>query len=346
MTIAANSVGYGHLSRCINLAKATRQAGAYAEFLLLGDASAAQRLDQAKFACRLLPYSTVSSGEGALDLRLSGMFDGVIVDFTCPPVLANIDVTRALFQSFRQTSGNLILVDAVGSQGLVSSLLELPVDVVAIPYIGAFATGGTRWRTLAGAQYAVLGEVYSDLPPRRQRHFGERVLVTCGGADPTRLTARVLKALGQISRPVLTRVIIGPLFDSTLTADIEAIAAVSPTQVDLVRSPDALVDHMLWCDIAVSTTGLTKYELAASATPSILASIDTAHYVANRAFAAIGFVRDLGVNPPGSTISRTVEEVLADYSGRETMAAIGSKLVDGRGAERLTTEILRTCREH
>src|SRR3546814_10324367 len=75
---------------------------------------------------------------------------------------------------------------------------------------------------------------------------------------------------------------------------------------------------MLWCDLAISATGLTKYELAATGTPAILLSHDRAHAENNLAFAELGAAVDLGEIALLSdiTIAETVRALLQDAARR------------------------------
>ena len=96
---------------------------------------------------------------------------------------------------------------------------------------------------------------------------------------------------------------------------------------------------MLWCDLAISNSGLTKYELAATGTPALLVSIDEFHDGVNRAFSAKGSVWDLGVDVTPQRIHDAACDLLNDCSRREKMACSGRNIVDGLGSRRILTEI-------
>src|SRR3546814_8638629 len=105
---------------------------------------------------------------------------------------------------------------------------------------------------------------------------------------------------------------------------------------------------MLWCDLAISATGLTKYELAATGTPAILLSHDRAHAENNLAFAELGAAVDLGEIALLSdiTIAETVRALLQDAARRARMSSCGRRAVDGRGAFRIVAVLYARSEEH
>ncbi len=100
---------------------------------------------------------------------------------------------------------------------------------------------------------------------------------------------------------------------------------------------------MLWCDIAVTSSGLTKYELALTGTPSLQISTDKEHARVNKPFADTGASQHLGI-----WYDLTIEEIreaivglMGDKSRRERMRDVGQEMLDARGALRVIEETRR-----
>jgi UDP-2,4-diacetamido-2,4,6-trideoxy-beta-L-altropyranose hydrolase len=343
ITIAGNSVGFGHLSRCLALAEHARSKGLEVSFLLFGDEEASLRVEQSGHACTMMSISVLGAGFDASLLPVSLATDAVVVDFSHAMVLANVESVQLLLEHIRNRVRSVMLFDGLREQALAARLPGMPIDILALPYVAPPVSNDGGWRILQGPEFAPLSAAYAGLPRRAAREVADRVLVSCGGSDPTGLTPLVLEGLKDVSWSLDVRVVIGPLFNRDLIAKLTHIANECRHKIALVNAPDGLTSHMLWCDLAITTSGLTKYELAATATPAVLISIDAVHDLINRPFAELGTTVDLGVNPTAGAVTECVTALLNNSKARTAMMEAGRRLVDGRGTERLINEIIRSC---
>lgn len=343
MSIADNHVGFGHLGRCLSIATHAKNTNASVIFLVFGDEQAGRRVTEAGYRCVLRPISDLAKADGEIFIKEQIHADIIVADIAHPNLLAYPKVVVDLFIELRRWVKVIVAIDSLGEQSLAVQTPEIPVDILVIPYVASSAKRSEkqspRWRLFQGPAYALLSPCYVGLPVRSQRMAADRILVTCGGSDPKNYTSLVLSGLEKVVLPLKVRVIKGPLFNEKLCADLEELIVASKNEVELVDAPESLVEHMLWCDLAIATSGLTKYELAATATPAILFSIDELHNLNNRLFAALGSVLDLGVIITPQLITDETERLLHNYDDRVRMAGAGRNMVDGLGAHRLLTEI-------
>jgi spore coat polysaccharide biosynthesis predicted glycosyltransferase SpsG len=270
----------------------------------------------------------------------AGRADVVISDVIDSAFFTRVQAPAQVFGQLRQLGRLAVAFDTLGEQSLHVRMPEAAVDLVVVPYVAPQAsTAGGGWRMLQGARYAVLPAEYAGLPVRAVRAVADRVLISCGGSDPQGHTLTVMQGLEALTPRLHVKIAVGPLFSDRLRTQIEGVAADSKHQVELMQAPVSLLEPMLWCDLAIAASGLTKYELAASRTPALLFSIDRAHDEINQPFAALGTALDLGIDIRLASVARAARSLLANAEKRQAMADIGGNLVDGQGIARLTAEI-------
>lgn len=342
VAIAGNRVGFGHLNRCLSLAECASHSGFLVSFLLFGDNEAREKVENAGFTCQLesfasLEYRSIHSFIGRIERP-----DALVADISYLTLFRSMDDVKGIFDLFHGFAGKTVMIDSMGEQALASRVPDLAVDMLVVPYVGAKESGTKSWLSLAGADYAVLAPPYQHLPERSVRKNSDRILVSCGGGDPTALTPIVLEGLNGVLKVLEIRVIVGPLFAPPLKATLKELASSSLHTIHLVDSPQCLVGDMQWCDLAVATSGLIKYELAATSTPAVLISIDDIHHAINQPFAASGAIVDLGTYVSSGLIACQVTELLNNYEARKNMACAGRRLIDGNGANRVINEITRS----
>ncbi|MEW6690997.1 MAG: hypothetical protein AB1452_18125 [Pseudomonadota bacterium] len=339
---AGPRVGMGHLTRCAAVARALLARGARVRLIARCSQGASLRHAAGVGArLQLLPaQAPLSAFARALEVDRGA--DSVLLDLAHNDTPGFRPAVAALARRLQASTSNLALFDTFGDSALRELIIWRASDLLIAPYVGETPRGAARHRRLLGTRYFVLGPAFIGRK-RRIRAHASRVLVTCGGADPTRMTLLVLRALDRLERPLRVQVTIGPFFSAGLRRETEAAARHSRHRIDLLQSPSDLAPHMRWCDIAVGASGLTKYEFAATGTPSILLSIDHVHARVNSQFARAGTSIDLGVASRVSekALGAAVERLLADPVRRRRLARRGQALVDGDGARRVAAQVLR-----
>jgi len=269
---AGLNIGMGHFARCAALASWLDDEAI--RFVVGADERArpalASRADTIS-----LPQGLTPEKEPAFWREQAVAPDAIVFDLSYPARVTRRAETLALMMQLGEEGTPRIVIDAVGSQTLVED--DAAVDVVVMPYLDVKPVAA-RPRTLAGADYFLLPKGWPSRPERDGGRAVRRVLITMGGSDPHRLTMRALRAVMQVAQtPWTIRVVIGPAFDRAFASDLRACAS-ADVRIEAVEAPRDLAEQLQWADLGVTTTGLTKYELAWAGLPSVQISIDRLHY--------------------------------------------------------------------
>jgi UDP-2,4-diacetamido-2,4,6-trideoxy-beta-L-altropyranose hydrolase len=327
---AGNRIGFGHLKRCLAIATQAHLQGAKVDFEIGGDIASGRKLvETAGFRC----------SEKAIENTTILV---VLADRLYGEVLQHPEGLEADIGRWRGQGARIAFIDGFGKDSLRHRRPHLPVDLFIAPYAGERCETSKFARLLVGPAFAPLGPEYENAALRQIEPEANRILVSCGGSDPFEITATSITALAQLhGRKLSVRVMLGPGFQSAYCDALIAMAQRSPHNIECLHSADSLAVHMRWADLAIATSGLTKYELAATGTPAVLISPDQKHAIANEPFAALGTAADLGwverVTP--SELASKVRSLLDDTQRRSAMARAGMRAVDGRGATRIAAAL-------
>jgi spore coat polysaccharide biosynthesis predicted glycosyltransferase SpsG/2-polyprenyl-3-methyl-5-hydroxy-6-metoxy-1,4-benzoquinol methylase len=314
-TAWGGSYGMGHLRRCLSVIGAGR--GAF---------------DAIVFRAR---------GEGASD--------------RAPDRLKRIEARVRFVDDLDEVSGaNLVVADVrETSHGEMKRLWRIaPVISVDDMAAGSFFShvsirtpsgeGRSRSASLSetnfsGFPYVVLGEGAGCVVGRRRLSFkGKKgILVSFGGSDPGNLSVPVASLL--ISAGLEPTVVAGPFF----TRDLSGLSC------GVVEAPDDLPRLIDRAEVLITSYGIAVFEAFALGTPVVLINQSEYHSSLARALPLVNlgawetrFRRaDADGGRADKALGGTLLECLSDRKALESNARTAFRLVDGRGAERVSRVI-------
>ena len=319
VTHGGAEIGLGHVRRCLALARSLASLGAEAMFILGMDEAVAESVARAGFRVARVNWEA-DLAVAVAALRETNP-DTVVVD----SYLATPEFLRLL----RAVAAQVVAVDDLADR-------DLPVDVVVNGGVAAtdlrYGFAGGRL-LLVGPQYALIDSAYGAAPARRQLARIERVLVTLGGSRQPQAVHAAISAVNATLDDVVVDVVAGPYAD--------------PTGDGAARSGNRFVIHgyvtdlrplMLEADLAISAGGMTLYELAATATPTIM-MLTVANQEPNvRGFEQAGAAVFAGAaDRPGirENLEGKLRELARDPAHRVALGARGRRLIDGQGTWRV-----------
>ena len=332
---ASSEVGFGHLSRCINLAEVLRSRGNEVSFICRDDELQSFRtLEDRLFATVLLPSlatGEVCNQQQDADQTIEALKemspDWLIVDHyrldkqweqIMRPHVIKIaviedlpsrrhDCDLLLDQNFADRSNNAF-------RGQVPDACEL----------------------LFGPRFALISEEFKRIREIKTKPTNDlkRIFVFCGGSDPQNLTQQVIDELsiGELDN-VAIDVVIGAQnknFNRDSSRKLKA-------SFEIHDAGNKFAQIMRRADLAIGAGGTTTWERVCLGVPSVGVSIAENQNPACEKLGSDGLVNYLGAQAslrPG-VIRDAVIEAKNKYASLFDQIERGQILVDGRGCERV-----------
>ncbi len=332
---ASGEVGFGHLSRCINLAEVLRSRGNEVSFVCRDDeAQSFRALEDRLFATVLLPMTAagevVNQQEDAKQTiqALQGERpEWLIVDSyklskdwerLMRPHVAKIAVIEDL--SSREHDSDL-LIDQNYSERSATSFEKLVPKTCEL---------------LLGPRFALIGDQFQKLRELKSKSAAElkRIFIFCGGSDPQNLTQQVID---EISCSELSNIAVDVVVGAqNKTFDREAALKMN-ARIEIHDASGEFARIMSIADLAIGAGGTTSWERLCLGVPSIVVSIANNQNSACERLGGDGLVNYLGAQSslkPG-VIRNVVIDAKSKFASLFDQVERGQILVDGRGCERV-----------
>jgi UDP-2,4-diacetamido-2,4,6-trideoxy-beta-L-altropyranose hydrolase len=332
---ASGDVGFGHLSRCINLAEVLRSQGNEVLFVCRDDEAKSFRvLENRLFAAVLLPMTAVgevvSQQEDAQQTiqALQGKKpEWLIVD--------TYTLDKDWEQLMRPHATKIAVIEDLSGREHDCDLL------IDQNYSGRSAASFEQFvpktcEFLLGPRFALIGEHFRKLRELKSGPTSElkRVFVFCGGSDPQNLTQQVID---EISRSELSNVAVDVVVGAqNKTFDREAALKLT-SNIEIHDAGVEFARIMSTADLAIGAGGTTSWERMCLGIPSIVVSIAENQNSACEKLGRDGLINYLGAQSflkPGA-IRDAVIEAKTKYASLFDQIERGQILVDGRGCERI-----------
>jgi UDP-2,4-diacetamido-2,4,6-trideoxy-beta-L-altropyranose hydrolase len=329
------TVGSGHLMRCLSVADALRRLGCDSCFVL-SDAGSADIV-----AARGYGFHVLGSRYDELDSETDRLHSLLSAEAATSLLVDSYFATETYMASLKRSVRLLYLDDLAAIRCPVDVLVNYNSYADGLGYERTYA--GTETELLLGCAYAPLREEFRDLPERPASSSVRQVYLSTGGSDPTDFAHTLLSRLVGIRTLNLQfHLVIGRL--SPNRERLETLARTLP-QVRLHVDLQRVSEVMSLCDVAISASGSTLYELFACGVPTV------GYVLADNQQAGMADLATKGLILPGGDV-RTSDDAVGrivaaflhlsgDPGLRATMSSACRSLVDGKGAERIARRIVQ-----
>ena len=337
-------LGLGHIMRCLAFAQGLEKIGAGSVFVIRDyDHKIRELIQRYGYDVETMPKDCSFREDASLTSKLADQDRAklIVTDLGNVDTLANLGEYGEYLQGLKDTGKLLITIDGLNE-------IPFPADIVINPNYGAenrnYDFGGST-KFLLGPAYFIFRQEFVEAAKvnREITTDVQNILVTMGGSDLLALTLKVARALIKLGRTsnLNLRIVLGIDCTDSRKRELAEILRDFGGIYELIQGSDEIAKLMLWSDLAITGGGLTKYETAVTGTPSIIIS-----QVAHQADLAKEFEREgtalnlgLGSRVSEENIAEAAEKLLGDDALRAEMSRRGKKLVDGKGNERVISEI-------
>ena len=337
-----NSIGSGHIMRCISIADAARKRGLKSIFLNAGD-EFRKTIESHQHVCKIM-YSDYKS---MIDEIIT--LTNIINNYS--PIAFFLDsyyVTPHYFDVLRkQTDCKLVYIDDM-------AMFSYDCD-----YLINYNIYGKSWEKkyrnlyknktiipsfLLGTEYIPLREEFYNNKRTLINNNGSNILVSTGGADPDHFTLSLINAIkNNTDKNKKFHIVVGAMNNDK---NVIKSFAKKLENVYIYENVKDMAKLMISCDVAISAAGSTLYELCATRTPTITYVLDDNQMYNANCFDQLGIIqnagdiRKYGLNELSDRLISLAIELCGDFSKQSLLVKKQTNVVDGLGAFRILDEII------
>ena len=330
-------IGTGHIMRCLSIAHAVRAKGVGIVFVT-ADENMKPLLDEQGF-----PVICLNSTWSDLDGEIEQMEELIKRDSIKTLLVDSYFATAKYLSHLHQLTYVACMDDLHDFVRPCSTVINYNLYSIGLSYTADYPNDTTL---LLGAKYTPLREEFQHISQRVIREQCRNVLVTTGGSDSLNIAGHIVRLAKQCSKTAdLTYHVVAGRFNQHLDM-LEELSEKYPGVV-IHRNVQKMSELMLSCDLAISASGSTLYELSACGTPTICFAWADNQLPGVAAFGN-GYMQSVGDirTDFDGTLDQILDEVarLAScYEERQRQAKALQTLVDGNGAERIARALLKSC---
>jgi UDP-2,4-diacetamido-2,4,6-trideoxy-beta-L-altropyranose hydrolase len=335
----SNQIGLGHVMRCMAIHEYFSKIGVTSIFV-------SREIDEKTTS--LIQANNIQvvllDPEGTVKDEVSSIL-GLRAEYGAQLMIA--DINNGI--SYPKKSDYHFFFEGLKTQGLfilnIDDFISDPVsaDMVVIPYVGAKnlnikAVEGSTY--LLGEDYFIFREEFRNKAPIKIKRRVENVLVTMGGSDPFGFTEKILSTLVNHKYDRHLIIVIGKssdLSESDVVAGMKDYAG----SYEVILNSTSMSEVMARADLAIISSGLTKYESVLMGLPTIVVSWNETYVDIIKPFTDAGVIISAGNGQEleEHELYLVIETLSEDYRLREKLSRTGCELIDARGMERIVSKI-------
>ncbi len=341
---ATQSMGTGHIMRCIALAQAWKKRGGSVTFIShcpnhkISDRIESEGFDlvRIKEICPCIhdiedTLKVLQNQSSDADGNATGRYNWVILDgyHFSPDYQKNIMAAgfKLLviddYNHLDHYNADILLNQNMGSNHYSYSCSPDTIKLLGTKYV------------LLRSEFLLPQSIKKIVPAK-----AKNILVTMGGADPDNVTLKIIQAINKIDNPDLKfNIIVGPT-----NPNINCLSKASQNQfsnINLIDNAD-MQAMMAWAHLCVTAGGSSCWELCFMQVPFIIIVIAENQAELTAGLEQAGAAVSLGKQEhlKLDDITQSILSLSCDMKTREKFRTASIKIVDGKGIKRIIRQMV------
>ncbi len=342
------TIGMGHVQRCLSLAKALKKKGADPVFLT-ADEGPAEWIEKAGFS-----YVPLNTDYREMEKELP-LLTEILQKDPGPVLVDSYQITKPYMKRLNLLTRTILMSDDLNEVYDCQELINYNIYASDLGYEETYRATGLLTKFYLGPGYAPLREAFSEASEMpavdgATKAGMMKVLLTTGGSDGCHLGLSFAKRIAEGRMPVACEyhILCGPFYEDgdklrELAGPIENLVIDGPVT--------EMASYLKQFDLVCSAAGSTLYELCALGIPAMAFTTADNQEKNLKAFSERSKMIDLGDAVVDSeAVLDNLEQKLTwflecDEKDRREIAASMQAVTDGHGADLLAEALLRSDAE-
>lgn len=319
-------IGSGHVMRCLSIAGAYKK-HCHEVLFITADHNADSLIERFGFdhICLETRWDDMACDIGKVEDIINSKNPSLMI-------VDSYYVNQSYFDALSRITKIVYMDDLNESTWNVDAIINYNIYATSLDYSNY---EGTRTKLILGPKYAPLREEFRRIPAKQIKDVTD-IFVSAGGSDPECITIKLIKDICPIFENIKFHFVVG-----SLNPRIEEIKELSLNQPNAILhiNENNMSGLMQKCDLAISASGSTLYELCACGVPTITYSLADNQLLAMNQFEQQGLMKCAGDCRHNDGFTNKIKEILelliSNSDQRRNMSSKMQKLVDGLGVEHI-----------